>query len=109
MVVDEDFGDVRQQGLEADHALPAVGVQAPDELETLVAEVDVAVLEDRLQDWLGPAVTRSIQARTRPSGTECLTYVAWCTETGRSGRVSDLAGDSGFGVSSVGRPALSWL
>ena len=41
-----------KQGLEADDALPAVGVQAPDELEALVAEVDVAVLEDRLQERL---------------------------------------------------------
>jgi hypothetical protein len=52
VVVEEDLGDVRQKRLEADHALPAVGVQAPDELEALVAEVDVAVLEDRLQEWL---------------------------------------------------------
>jgi hypothetical protein len=52
VVVDENLGDVRQERLEAGDVLPAAGVQIPDELEALVAEVDVAVLEDRLQERL---------------------------------------------------------
>jgi hypothetical protein len=45
VIVDEDLGDVRQQRLEADDVLQAVGVQAPDQLECLAAR---AIAEDTL-------------------------------------------------------------